>query len=477
MRCARCKKEVMGEDIKICPYCKSKLGFWQDVPIMIESLEIKKLFNRIDYKIDFKNDDNVSIFIAPNGCGKTTIFKFLNFILNPTWDNYIDIVSIPVENFACKLSNGVSLIYQRNSKKPEENHERNMNYSYIVKKGGKSEKINFYEEYKTINFSNYLSSVNREDFEENGKFNKEMFSEFLNEKVDKLFDNHKKIILKMSMLNRKHNVAPCISFINANRINQISLKDRNVKIDPKVKDAEQYMTTIDKCVEDSKTLVQQCNNEYTTYLDNAREELAVDYVNSSEFKLPYEKFMEEWNKYCNEIESYKQMGFLNTKNKVFDLKISKEDYENSKGGFLTLYLNKFSRTLAPFRELFHKVKLFTEIINDRNKFTGKSISFSNEHGIEMKVGGEFLDMNNLSSGEKNDFLMFYNLILGSTQNGIIFIDEPEISLHIEWQETFIDKILEISKINNQQVIIATHSPNIINGHFELFAKKEADYGI
>lgn len=36
----------------------------------INRVKVLGLFSRFDYNIDFKNDDNVSIFIAPNGCGK-----------------------------------------------------------------------------------------------------------------------------------------------------------------------------------------------------------------------------------------------------------------------------------------------------------------------------------------------------------------------------------------------------------------------
>jgi len=47
------------------------------------------------------------------------------------------------------------------------------------------------------------------------------------------------------------------------------------------------------------------------------------------------------------------------------------------------------------------------------------------------------------------------------------IDEPEISLHITWQKEFLDDLLKIIKMQNFQVLIATHSPSIINGRWDL----------
>lgn len=39
------------------------------------------------------------------------------------------------------------------------------------------------------------------------------------------------------------------------------------------------------------------------------------------------------------------------------------------------------------------------------------------------------------------------------------VDEPEISLHLSWQKTFVEKALNINK--NIQLIFATHSPELI----------------
>ena len=67
--------------------------------------------------------------------------------------------------------------------------------------------------------------------------------------------------------------------------------------------------------------------------------------------------------------------------------------------------------------------------------------------------------------------MFYNLIFASEDNSLVLIDEPEISLHIAWQEDYLELLMKICEMNHLQAVVATHSPNIINGHFEFFPKK------
>ena len=71
------------------------------------------------------------------------------------------------------------------------------------------------------------------------------------------------------------------------------------------------------------------------------------------------------------------------------------------------------------------------------------------------------DIFELSSGEKQLIIMlahlaFYN---SSNRSPIFIIDEPELSLHISWQEIFVDALLKASP--DTQFIMATHSPAIL----------------
>lgn len=65
----------------------------------------------------------------------------------------------------------------------------------------------------------------------------------------------------------------------------------------------------------------------------------------------------------------------------------------------------------------------------------------------------------LSSGEKQMLILLISTLLQEQQECIVFWDEPEISLHIDWQHILIRKMREINP--NMQLIIATHSPSLI----------------
>ncbi|MGL4876366.1 MAG: AAA family ATPase [Clostridium sp.] len=99
-----------------------------------------------------------------------------------------------------------------------------------------------------------------------------------------------------------------------------------------------------------------------------------------------------------------------------------------------------------------------EIMNLDVKLIGLSEDNDTKPLFKNEIGNEF-DITGLSSGEKQLFLRGLALKFLGVNNSIILIDEPEISLHPEWQQKIIHVYESIGE--NNQLIIATHSPHII----------------
>jgi predicted ATP-binding protein involved in virulence len=55
---------------------------------------------------------------------------------------------------------------------------------------------------------------------------------------------------------------------------------------------------------------------------------------------------------------------------------------------------------------------------------------------------------------------------------IILLDLVEIGLHIEWQEKLVDVLMEIAEKDDKQIILTTHSPNVVCDHFNLIIDKQ-----
>ena len=113
----------------------------------------------------------------------------------------------------------------------------------------------------------------------------------------------------------------------------------------------------------------------------------------------------------------------------------------------------------------NEIDKYISIINDfiYDSEIGKKLVINRNGKIVFLIKGssEQIDINKLSSGEKQLLIIFYKLIFSYKKSIPIFIiDEPELSFHLIWQKVFIENILKIRE--DIQIIVATHSPEIIN---------------
>lgn len=113
-----------------------------------------------------------------------------------------------------------------------------------------------------------------------------------------------------------------------------------------------------------------------------------------------------------------------------------------------------------------RAELFSAILNE--KLRNKEIKFSVNEGLELKSNqGEKLLPEQLSSGEQHEIIMFYTLIFQTSPETVVLIDEPETSLHIAWQEVYLDHLAQVQELNGFQAVVSTHSPDIIGDRRDL----------
>ncbi len=137
---------------------------------------------------------------------------------------------------------------------------------------------------------------------------------------------------------------------------------------------------------------------------------------------------------------------------------------------LELYAEHAEQKLATFADTVEKIDLLEEIVNSR--LYGKRLQINAEDGITIVRGtdGERIPLAALSSGEQHEIILMFDLLFNVKAGGLVLIDEPEISLHIAWQKRFIPDVLRIAKLVGFQFVIATHSPQIIDGNWR-FAQR------
>lgn len=106
---------------------------------------------------------------------------------------------------------------------------------------------------------------------------------------------------------------------------------------------------------------------------------------------------------------------------------------------------------------------FLDLVDELFAETGKRINRqSNE--LSFFQYDEEITPYCLSSGEKQMLLILLTVLTEDRQHCVLFMDEPEASLHFEWQKGLIGMVRELNP--NAQIIMTTHSPALIMDGWE-----------
>ena len=103
-------------------------------------------------------------------------------------------------------------------------------------------------------------------------------------------------------------------------------------------------------------------------------------------------------------------------------------------------------------------KKFQDMLDRLFAETGKRL-IRTKNEIAFTQIGEMLMPYQLSSGEKQMLAILLTVLIEDNQHYVLFMDEPEVSLHVDWQKNLIDMILDLNP--NVQIILTTHSPAVI----------------
>ena len=141
---------------------------------------------------------------------------------------------------------------------------------------------------------------------------------------------------------------------------------------------------------------------------------------------------------------------------IYHLQRKYLDYQVNIGNRIIAELQQGNMDAA--QHLSMQKKRFQDIVDDLFSETGKKI-VRTENEIRFSQIGETLVPDQLSSGEKQMLAILLTVLVEDNQPYVLFMDEPEVSLHIEWQKRLIDLCVELNP--NVQIILTTHSPAVI----------------
>ena len=417
---------------------------------MLKNIEIKGLFGRFNYKLNFE-DKNIVILTGPNGFGKSTILQIIDAIAN---NRFFYLLKIEFDELYFefiddeKLNKIVSIIREEKrllvnkidiklNKSFDEVNKMITDFPWIDQIDNNVFEDRRFEKYYTFDelFLRYLYSKGNDIYINSQNRMNEI------QKIEKALEDIKKLFGKIVLISEQRLI----------RKQNINKRRHEEVVDVIVNLPEEFKKEISKVSEKYSNIANKLDSTYPNRLFRAENGL-----NSED------EFNDLLNKSKEKFQKLEEYDLVNMSN------IEDSKYKSEYATALKIYFDDFSKKYEVFEALIKKFDLFTSIINSRFNF--KKVKISKSHGLEIIDQSDLnkkIDLQQLSSGEKQEIILFYNLIFNTKDNLLLLIDEPEISLHIVWQKMFLDDLLKIIDVTKINVILATHSPQIISNHWDL----------
>jgi predicted ATPase len=122
---------------------------------------------------------------------------------------------------------------------------------------------------------------------------------------------------------------------------------------------------------------------------------------------------------------------------------------------LELYANTLEERLRTLRGVFRRLRQFSE---SANRFLETKQLVVQKHRMAVLFGQRHQSLDTLSSGERHVLTLLFAATHMSKYEGVLLVDEPELSLHVEWQRVILSEIMK--QAPGRQIIVCTHAPEI-----------------
>lgn len=428
---------------------------------VLKSIIITDLFEENNnYKFDLSKD--INIFVSENGEGKTTILNLIMAIFDNDWEtiNEINFGTVKIET---EKKSFIISKYELNSIAKNGYNEFLMNMRRIITTSSY---------YELLNELNSTGKIATQKFELDMKkmIRNNPNESFLYRRVLDSIENIKSIqlsaLIKMTnglleSVGQRPLFYPTYRKIEAPKE---KIFYRNI-----IKDIEitnKYISFGMKDVEDRINNIRFKLDRITSraYSD-LNGEIIGDLLTHNISTLIKDEVQIDKEKFNLVI---KRIGKERIKNyETLEKVVNNETISNIENNdFLKFYINKIISIYDTQKALSERLLNFVNVCN--KYLVNKSIEY-NEANFSIRLftkNKRKIELDDLSSGEKQIISIFSKVYLDLPPSSILIIDEPELSLSIEWQERFINDIYNSGKIG--LLIATTHSPFIFrqNNLFE-----------
>lgn len=440
--------------------------------LKIKKLTATNVHGYIPIKLNFKND--LTFLTGSNGCGKTTALKLISSILQPNFE-LLNQITFDSVKLTCWINDEEVVIYLEKSDDATPRINWSIQRKYRLKKSRETKetiepsegKFRLYpnrdffeythEEYASLKETVTIDFVNSEYHRTIHSFSNPILLGIDRKITGNVYDYDKRASAK-----RRHRYF--------GGTNDVSFNDAQRVIMEYVSDQADVKKTL---VENFKSDIFKSLFLYLDYKEESpfKSISVTELANKRKVTIQAIKNLEMGEEIVDEVKNYfDKIGEL--QHKVFTDR--KKNNANEDNDLNEWWMNRPHieriESVAEKAQVFQSkidvldnpLKEITRIVNSFFKEGNKRIRIGANGLIHVDWSDQGISTRNLSSGEIQLIVIIIHLVFCENRNDptVFVIDEPELSLHISWQEKFVEAMLEASP--RTQFILATHSPSIIS---------------
>lgn len=451
--------------------------------MQIQQISVDGLFGIFNHVIPLNLDERITIIHGPNGFGKTAMLRMLNGFFN---SRYSVFRTIPFVKFRVEFDNGSRVEVVKTSDTLEENKKRELISFDFYRSGLPTDSFSLSKR-KNPPALDFPIDMLDEIIPEISRISPKIWQYLptgenlsLNEVIDR-FDE----ILPQSKAKYKYREEPewleklkndiHVRLIESQRLLNF-VPSRTSRVYSRT---PSMLPTVSAYSEEIAERIQSKLAEYgatSQSLDRTFPARVVQQRPSPELTD------EELRHQLNELEKTRsrliEVGLLD-KDENPDFQIQTEPIDESTKNILSVYVDDVEKKLNVFKEIASKIDLLRRIVNNKFAYSYKEMNFNKEKGFIFKTLyhpsssiSDILSPTDLSSGEQHELVLLYELLFKVQPNSLVLIDEPELSLHVAWQAKFLQDLQEITKLADLHILMATHSPDIIQDRWDLTVELE-----
>ncbi len=443
----------------------------------IRKISVNKLFEMLDHEIELNLDSRITIIYGPNGIGKTILLRMVHGLFNSRYEVFYE---IPFQSFTVDFDNGKSISVNKSastveSKKPVDSngatdaavaqpHILTVSFEgsygekeddYVLRTTEEVER-RFYEEVESIPDLRQVESrlwLNRK----NGSV--------LN--MEEVIDEYK-LQIKIYGPEKPWFTNICkeidTGFVQAQRLQVQTAAQSYVPYYLRLEIPSIPASAVEKYSNEIVEKIQETLTEYgelSQLKDRTFPMRLIETGDSQTFSR--EALLGKLNKLETDRSKLMKLGLIDTGGDAPDIP-KLESGQEDLNEVLSIYVQDIEEKFRVFDELSAQLTILTRIINER--FENKTLEIHKRDGfvfVSPEPDRRPIPVLNLSSGEQHEIVLLYELLFRVEPNSLILIDEPELSLHVNWQRRFLADIQDVIALRNFDVLIATHSPQIVTG--------------